>query len=277
MAPLSKTLALAAAFAAFGSAAPLNKRYLDLVYETVTDVVWTTVDTTITIYPGEPTPTTTLVSTTSAVVAVTPTSSAAPAPAPVSQESFSTSSSSSAVEPSPVVTVPSIQVPQPSVTLAPQPTSTAAPEVTTTSTPEITSAPAPAPAPESATTTSSSLTSRSPEPSSSSSGGLCSESSPCSGRGTYYDTATSASNPSFCDTTNNGYEESVVALSSVIMSQEYCGKTITVEYNGQSTTALVVDKCPGCSEGSIDMSRKLFGDLASLDLGVIEVTWYFNN
>ncbi|KAL1985904.1 hypothetical protein VTN96DRAFT_7169 [Rasamsonia emersonii] len=267
MAPLSKTLALAAAFAALSSAAPVNKR--DLVWETVTDVVWTTVDTTITLYPGEPTPTAAAVSTTSAVVAVTPTSAAAPAPAP--QESSSSSSSSSSSTSSSSSSTEIIPI----VTPAPEPTTSAAPEPTTT--------PAPAPAPEPSSTTSSapapssSSSSSSGSGSGSSSSGQCSESSPCAGDGTYYNTADTMTNPSFCDTANDGYAENVVALSSAIMNEGYCGKTITVSYNGKTSTAKVVDKCPSCSASSIDMSPALFGDLADLALGRIHVEWWFNN
>jgi hypothetical protein len=254
MAPLSKTLAFAAIFAAFTSAAPMNKR--GVVYETVTDVVWTTVDTTITLHPGEPTPTATEVITKATAVAVTSaksTTTAAPAPpAPAAPAPARHESSSSSTE--------------------------AAPQPTTTSAPEVTSAPAPEPTTSSS---SSSTTSSAPAPSSSSSSGgssngQCSESSPCSGRGTYYDTATTTSNPSYCDTTNDGLTENVVALSSAIMDQSLCGKTITVSYGGKTSTAKVVEKCPSCSAGSIDMSRALFGDLANLDLGVITVDWHFN-
>lgn len=84
-------------------------------------------------------------------------------------------------------------------------------------------------------------------------------------------------NPSYCDTANDGLTENVVALSSAIMNEGYCGKTITVSYNGKTATGKVVDKCPGCSADSIDMSRALFGDLADLAVGRMTVKWWFNN
>lgn len=280
MAPLSKTLVLTGAvFAAFSSAVPIQQR--DVVWETVTNVVWTTVDVTTTIGGDQPT---------TAPVAVPETTSADPAPAP-----SETTSVSSAPAPAPTTTsetAPTQAAPAPQVVSSSSSTSSVSAPATTapapeTSVPSTTSAPAPtttyAPAPSSSSSSSSSSTSA-PAPtssasssSSSSSSGLCSESSPCSGEGTYYDTATSSLNPSSCGTTNDGTSEDVLALPYGLMVDSDCGKSVTVSYRGKTAKATVVDKCMGCQGQSIDLSRHLFDQLASeIDGRLYGVQWWFN-
>lgn len=299
MAPISKTLALAGAlFSVLSTAAPLNKRAV--VWETVTDVVWTTIDTTITITPGQtdiPTPTGgdfLEVTSTASVVTPSSSSSAVQTPTPAS--------SSSSVTPSSTIVPSSTAVPTttaaPSTTVTPSttavPSTTAAPS--TTADPSTTSTSSADPTTSSSVeawsiqlstslallpTTSSSAPAATSTASSSSSGGytgVCDSGSPCSGDGTYYDTATLATNPSSCGTTNDGLTENVVALPYGIMTDAYCGKTITVKYGGATSSATVVDKCMGCQGDSIDMSRALFGSLASLDAGRLHgVEWFFDN
>lgn len=247
MAPITKTLALAGAlFAISGFAAPVNKRAV--VWETVTDVVWETVDVTTTIYPGQPTATVVPAVTTTAVEA-TSTAQAAAAPQTLEEESA----------PAPTQQAPTQQAP----------TTTAAPVVQAAVTSSSSTSSA-APAATSSTSSSSG--------SSSGYTGSCSQGSPCSGDITYYDTATTASNPSSCGTTNDGQTELVLALPHGIMTDGDCGKSVTITYNGVSKTGTVVDKCMGCDNNSIDLSRAFFEALAgSLDAGRISgVDWYIN-
>lgn len=106
--------------------------------------------------------------------------------------------------------------------------------------------------------------------------GACSKGSPCTGDITYYDTATTTSNPSSCGTTNDGHTELVLALPHGIMTDSDCGKSVTIAYNGVTKTGIVVDKCMGCDNTSVDLSRAFFQALAgSLDAGRIsDVKWY---
>ncbi|KAG7093151.1 hypothetical protein E1B28_009434 [Marasmius oreades] len=46
-----------------------------------------------------------------------------------------------------------------------------------------------------------------------------------------------------------------------------CGKQTTVTYQGKSVTVTLVDRCPGCGNGGIDLSPAAFQRLASLDKG----------
>ncbi len=44
---------------------------------------------------------------------------------------------------------------------------------------------------------------------------------------------------------------------------------------GRSVTVRVVDLCPGCGPGGIDLTPAAFQQLASLDVGRIRVDWNF--
>jgi hypothetical protein len=245
MAPITKTLALAGAlFAISGFAVPVNKRAV--VWETVTDVVWETIDVTTTIHPGQATVIPVVTSTT---VQTTPTVQPTPAGQDLEEQAASTSAAGPSTTASPVVNA---AVPQSSSS--------------TSSTSTISSSSTSSASPASTSTTSSGYN------------GSCGESSPCSGDITYYDTATTASNPSSCGTTNDGTTELVLALPHGIMVDSDCGKSVTITYNGVSKTGTVVDKCMGCDDSSIDLSRAFFEAVAgSLDAGRISgVDWYIN-
>ncbi|KAI0197590.1 RlpA-like double-psi beta-barrel-protein domain-containing protein-containing protein [Astrocystis sublimbata] len=88
-----------------------------------------------------------------------------------------------------------------------------------------------------------------------------------SGDMTYYNPGLGA-----CGWTN-GDGDAVVALSP--SKSGNCGRQIRIHYNGKSTTAKVVDKCPGCGDESIDVSPTVFDQLANRDQGRVHVTWEF--
>ncbi|KAJ5811047.1 hypothetical protein N7447_010563 [Penicillium robsamsonii] len=264
MAPITKTLALVGAFFALtGYSAPVAKRVV--VWETVTDVVWTTVDVTTTIYPQA-----TQTATVPVVANAVPTTAAAAVQAPIKeQEKAAPTTSSTTTTAAAAPTAEAIVKEQKAAPTTS--TTTAAPAPTV----EAYSAPAPAPVVEAETTTAAPATAtaraakKETTNTETSSGrtGPCSEGSPCTGDITFYDTATTSTNPSSCGTTNDGTVENVLALPHGIMTDGDCGKTVTITYNGQTATGTVVDKCMGCDNGSIDLSRHFFGQLASMDKG----------
>lgn len=278
MAPISKTLALAGAlFAMVGVAAPIEKRAV--VWETVTDIVWTTVDVTTTVNPQEFVATATVVPviTSAAAEETTPTEKPKPEVYHQAQTTSTTSTStSSTVTPAPApetteqpTTVAAVVEPTTSAAPVVEPTTSAAAVVETTSSAEPTSTSTAAAVVATTATTRSS--------SSSDYSGSCSEGSPCTGQMTYYDTATSASSPSACDTTNDGLTELVLALPVGIMTDSDCGKTVTISYGGVTKTGTVVDKCMGCDDTSVDLSRAFFEAFDSLSAGRISgATWYIN-
>jgi len=60
-------------------------------------------------------------------------------------------------------------------------------------------------------------------------------------------------------------------------SADYCNRFLVVEntQNGATAVAKVRDECPGCAEGSLDMSPDLFKAISTggLDEGVFPIKW----
>lgn len=82
------------------------------------------------------------------------------------------------------------------------------------------------------------------------------------------------------DDSGKDMSENIVAMSSATMGSQsngnpMCGKTIKIfnAANGKSSTGIIHDKCPGCGDGSIDVSQKLFEELADLADGRIDISW----
>ncbi len=79
------------------------------------------------------------------------------------------------------------------------------------------------------------------------------------------------------DLTDNIVAISVDQMGSLSNSNPMCGKTITISQNGQTTTALIRDKCMGCASGAIDVSEKVFNEIfGGTGVGRSPVTWWFN-
>jgi expansin (peptidoglycan-binding protein) len=77
-----------------------------------------------------------------------------------------------------------------------------------------------------------------------------------------------------CGETNSD-SEAVAAMS----PSEYngnCGKFITITTGGKKVRAKVVDKCPSCASGAIDVSSSVFTSLADLSVGRTTVSWSFD-
>ena len=108
--------------------------------------------------------------------------------------------------------------------------------------------------------------------------GFCSENEPCTGDLTYFDTATVPSSPGACGTTNNGEIDLVLALPHGIMEPLDCGRTVRIEYGGKTEVGKVVDKCNGCSDQSIDLSRALFQKFSGLEAGrLFGAVWFIES
>ncbi|KAI0185740.1 barwin-like endoglucanase [Xylaria flabelliformis] len=78
-----------------------------------------------------------------------------------------------------------------------------------------------------------------------------------------------------CGETNSD-SDAVVAMS----PSQYignCGKSITITKDGKTAKAKVVDKCPACASGSIDVSSTVFQSLVDLSVGRTTVTWSFDS
>jgi len=95
------------------------------------------------------------------------------------------------------------------------------------------------------------------------------------GRMTFYDVGLGA-----CGGTNYA-AQFVVALNSAqfggyaVYPGPNCFKNIVIEYNGKQVGAQIVDECPTCGFGDLDLSRGLFSQFASEGDGVFYATWWF--
>ncbi|KAL5532997.1 hypothetical protein ACEPAF_4771 [Sanghuangporus sanghuang] len=90
------------------------------------------------------------------------------------------------------------------------------------------------------------------------------------GRFTFYETGLGA-----CGGWNNSTDFIVALNEEQWDGGSHCWEKITINYNGKSTQAQIVDLCPGCPRGALDMSPGLFGFLDNPDLGVIYGSWSF--
>lgn len=52
-----------------------------------------------------------------------------------------------------------------------------------------------------------------------------------------------------------------------------CNRKINVFYQGKTITVTMVDRCPGCQDGDLDLSPTAFSQLADESVGRIDITW----
>ncbi|KAL0071555.1 hypothetical protein AAF712_001412 [Marasmius tenuissimus] len=95
------------------------------------------------------------------------------------------------------------------------------------------------------------------------------------GRLTYYQTGLGA-----CGGYNNP-SDFIVALNTAQYGGGYpgpnCGKHITISYGGKTHDATIVDECPTCDHGDLDLSQSLFEFFAPTSVGVLQAEWWFND
>jgi hypothetical protein len=181
----------------------------------------------------------------------------APAPAPT------TSSSSSSVYVAPKPSVAPVEAPAP----APP-----APKVETPAAPSVATPPAASP-----DTGSSSNSNSGSSVNTNSNAASVLGSGYQSGDLTYYAVGLGA-----CGEDDSGKDmtENIVAMSAETMGSQsngnpMCGKKIKVfnSANGKSTIGVIHDKCPGCKAGSVDVSQKMFEELADPADGRVDISW----
>ncbi|KAL2143393.1 hypothetical protein VTI28DRAFT_10507 [Corynascus sepedonium] len=81
----------------------------------------------------------------------------------------------------------------------------------------------------------------------------------------------------------NGDGDLVVALSHVDFDphtpngnpnhNSLCGRRLRASYSGKSVEVTVVDRCPSCNSGDLDLSPAAFNHLADLSVGTFRGTW----
>ena len=91
-----------------------------------------------------------------------------------------------------------------------------------------------------------------------------------SGEGTYY-AATGAGNCSFDPTPS---DLMVAAMNAVdYRTAAWCGACLEVTGPDGTVTVRVVDQCPECAEGDLDLSQEAFERIAPLAAGRVPITW----
>ena len=91
-----------------------------------------------------------------------------------------------------------------------------------------------------------------------------------SGEGTYY-AATGAGNCSFDPSPN---DLMVAAMNAVdYRTAAWCGACLEVTGPDGTVTVRVVDQCPECAEGDLDLSQEAFERIAPLAAGRVPITW----
>ena len=92
------------------------------------------------------------------------------------------------------------------------------------------------------------------------------------GRATYYD-ATDRGSCSF-DPPHEPADRMVAALSGAAYAHaSWCGACLAVAGPLGDVVVRVVDQCPGCPRGDLDLSREAFANIAPLSAGRTKVTW----
>lgn len=90
------------------------------------------------------------------------------------------------------------------------------------------------------------------------------------GEATYYD----ANGTGAC-----GFPASTDFMVAAINDEQYskanCGRCISVTGPSGTVIVRIVDKCPGCSFGDVDLSQTAFGKIAKLSDGRVDIRWRF--
>jgi expansin len=91
------------------------------------------------------------------------------------------------------------------------------------------------------------------------------------GEGTYYD-ADGTGNCSFDATPNDLLVAAMNAAD--YNTAAWCGACVEVTGPMGKVTVRVVDQCPGCAQGDLDLSPEAFGMIAPLSAGRVAITWH---
>ncbi len=90
------------------------------------------------------------------------------------------------------------------------------------------------------------------------------------GIATYY-AATGAGNCSFDPTPD---DLMVAAMNDPdYEGSQVCGECVAVDGPSGSVTVRIVDRCPECESGHLDLSMEAFAEIAELELGRVDITW----
>jgi expansin (peptidoglycan-binding protein) len=103
-------------------------------------------------------------------------------------------------------------------------------------------------------------------------GGSCTDAPPeASGEGTYY----AADGTGACSFDASPGDLMVAAMNAVdYNTAAWCGACVEVTGPMGTVTVRVVDKCPECVHGDLDLSPQAFEQIAPLSAGRVSITWH---
>jgi expansin (peptidoglycan-binding protein) len=92
-----------------------------------------------------------------------------------------------------------------------------------------------------------------------------------SGEATYYD----ANGTGACGFPANPSEVNVAAMNKAQYSKAVCGRCALVTGPNGTVKVRIIDLCPGCSMGDVDLNRDAFKAIAPLSAGRVKIKWRF--
>ncbi|KAJ3369166.1 hypothetical protein GGF31_005447 [Allomyces arbusculus] len=90
------------------------------------------------------------------------------------------------------------------------------------------------------------------------------------GDATFYDVGLGS-----CGVTNNNGEQ-VVAVNAAQMNKALCGTCVSLSYGNKQGCAKIMDTCPGCKSGDLDLSPATFHVFNEDAVGRFQLSWSFD-
>jgi expansin len=91
-----------------------------------------------------------------------------------------------------------------------------------------------------------------------------------SGEATYY----AADGTGACGFKASPNDLLVAAMNKSQYAKSWCGQCVLVTGPKGTVKVRIVDLCPGCSQGSLDLSEQAFAAIAALSAGRVKITWH---
>ena len=92
-----------------------------------------------------------------------------------------------------------------------------------------------------------------------------------SGEATYYD----ADGTGACGFKATPNDLDVAAMNGSQYKKSWCGQCVLVTGPSGMVKVRIVDLCPGCAFGGLDLSKQAFAAIAALSAGRVKITWHF--
>ena len=91
-----------------------------------------------------------------------------------------------------------------------------------------------------------------------------------SGQATYY----AADGTGACGFKATPNDLDVAAMNGSQYKKSWCGQCVLVTGPNGMVKVRIVDLCPGCAYGGLDLSEEAFGAIAALSAGRVKITWH---